>query len=327
MNVLVTGGRGFIGSFLVEQLLEKGYQVRCLLRNAENGLGWLQGLEFETSDGDMTDARSLEKAVAGVDYVFHLAALTKSSSKAEFFRINVEGTRNLLRAVESRGSELKRFVLISSLGAAGPSRNGHPMKEQDPPRPISTYGASKLESERVTLAFADAFPVSIVRPPTVFGPREKDVLGYFKYIRNGWYPVLTGGPRYSSLIYVKDLVDGMILIAENEKAAGDLFFLSYDQYFSWDELGELIAKTLNAHPRRLAVPLFLALTVSLGFDVASRILKRSTLFSLEKYRELKETHWICDSTKARRLVDFRCQYSLEQAIEETAEWYLENGWI
>jgi nucleoside-diphosphate-sugar epimerase len=327
LKALVTGGRGFIGSFLVEKLLQSGYEVRCLLRNKGKGFGWLNGLDIEFYEGEITNPDSLTHAVQGVDYVFHLAGATKSNSKIEFYKINTEGTKNLLKATQEFNRKVKRFVFVSSLAAAGPGQAGKPVTESDPPKPVSHYGKSKLKAEQATRSFSKEIPITIIRPPSVYGPRDRDIFRYFKYTKQGWRLVLSGGPRYSSFIYVKDLVEGIVLGAETEQALGQTYYLSDDQLYSWDYFGDVLAQALEVKPRRILVPVPLAFWVSLGFDLFSKITGRSTLFNLDKYRELKQTHWTCDNSKARKELSFKPRYSLEQGIRETCEWYLKNGWL
>nr|NIR49379.1 NAD(P)-dependent oxidoreductase [candidate division KSB1 bacterium]NIR71329.1 NAD(P)-dependent oxidoreductase [candidate division KSB1 bacterium]NIS24839.1 NAD(P)-dependent oxidoreductase [candidate division KSB1 bacterium]NIT71759.1 NAD(P)-dependent oxidoreductase [candidate division KSB1 bacterium]NIU25474.1 NAD(P)-dependent oxidoreductase [candidate division KSB1 bacterium] len=165
MKALVTGGRGFIGSFLVEELLRSGFEVNCLLRKKKNELGWLEGLAFNYIEGDLHNDESLKQSVKGVDYVFHLAGATKARNMEEFDRINADGTRNLLEATVKANPKIDKFVLVSSLAAVGPSTNGHPKAESELAQPISNYGRSKLEAEQIALSFAQKLPVAILRPP------------------------------------------------------------------------------------------------------------------------------------------------------------------
>lgn len=327
MKALITGGRGFIGSFLVQELLTKGYQVRCLLRNKGKDQGWLSGLDFEYFKGDIIEPKSLLSAVEGVDFVFHLAGLTKSNIKSEFYKINAEGTKNLLKATWKLNPDLKRFVLVSSLAAVGPSQNGKLLTESDPANPISDYGKSKLKAEEIALKFSQKLPITIVRPPAVYGPRDRDIFGLFKYIKQGWCPILAGGPRYSSVIYVKDLVEGIVSVAEQEKAQGEVYFLSDDEPYSWDYFADTIAEIFEVKPRKMVIPLKLAFLISCGFELMAKFTKRPTIFNLDKFRELKVTHWICDNSKAKKELGFRPRFDLQKGLYETAQWYLENGWL
>lgn len=327
MKALVTGGRGFIGSFLVEQLLSEGHEVRCLLRPKGGDLGWLTGLNVEIISGDVNDPVSVERAVADADYIFHLAGLTKSYDPKVLYTVNVGGTERLLDAAGRLAGGLERFVLVSSLAAAGPSRDGRPVTETDPPRPVSEYGRSKLEAERIARGYADRLPVTVVRPPAVYGPRDGDFLEYFRFCRKGWLPLLSGGPRYTSVVFVKDLVAGMRLAVQEEQAVGQTYFMAADPVYTWEYLGRNIAAVLGMKTRKVILPLALARAVCVLSEGFARLFKKNTLFNLDKFRELTETHWICDSNKAKEELGFHCAFSLEAGLEQTAAWYLAHGWI
>lgn len=325
MRALVTGGRGFIGGFLVEALLEKGYEVHCLLR--KGSLGWLSGLDIHRVDGDITERESLQPAVQNMDYVFHLAGALKARSLKDFQKINAGGTKNLLEAVGKNNFGLARFVLVSSLSAAGPSPDGTPLNESDTPHPVSNYGKSKLLAEKVTLEYANELPVTVIRPPAVYGPRERDIFTYFKSAQKGWRPILTGGPRSFSAIYVKDLVRGILLAAEQSNAVGETYFLCNDEAYSWDEVGKAIASVLGVRTKRLLLPLSLAFLTALGSELFGKLTNKLNVINLDKFRELKMRHWVCDNGKAKTELGFEIEFALEKGLSETAQWYVEHGWL
>ena len=327
MRALVTGARGFIGSFLVEQLLQRGYEVTCLLRPKKTGRGWLTGLDFREVAGDINAPASVAEAVADADLVFHVAGLTKAVTRRELYRANVEGTRTVLETTLRFNPGVRRFVLVSSLAAAGPSRTERPLTEADPPQPISHYGRSKLEAERLTLQYARELPVTIIRPPAVYGPRDRDVFSVFKYIKSGWLPTLTGGPRYVSLIHVHDLVRGIVLAAESEAAAGQTYFLANPPSYVWHEVEDQLAEILGAVPRRIPVPVALAFVTALASEVFGRLTRRAMLINLDKFRELVATRWICDSSRAQKEFGFTTEVDLAEGLRSTAAWYAKQGWL
>jgi nucleoside-diphosphate-sugar epimerase len=327
LKALVTGARGFIGSHLVETLLARGFEVHCLLRQKRVGPTWLEGLPIHAIEGDILYPASLSEAVKNMDYVFHLAGLTKALSREQFYQANVDGAVNLLEAARKNNPTLKRFVLVSSLAAAGPSPDGQPRKETDPPHPVSNYGASKLQAEQAAQAYAADLPISIVRPPAVFGPRDTEVFAFFKFVRRGWWPVMSGGPRFASLIYVKDLACGLVQTAQSDAAVGQTYFLCNDQFCSWDEVAKFLAEIFFKEPRTIVLPIPLAFVAAAVSEFYGRISQKPAALNLDKFRELKATHWICSNSKAKMEWGFRAEYDLNDALAETVDWYQENGWL
>ncbi len=175
--------------------------------------------------------------------------------------------------------------------------------------------------------FLDKLPITIIRPPAVYGPRDSDVLTYFKYAKKGILPILSGGERTASFVYVKDLVDGIILAAESETAKRQTYYLCDEKPYTWDEFGGTIASALHVKTRRLVMPVFLSFLASLFSELFSMLTRKPSILSLDKYKEIKMNHWVCSSEKAKNDLGFDPGYGLEKGIRETAEWYLTNGWL
>src|SRR5512143_719814 len=188
MKALLTGASGFIGSHLADALLAHGYSVRVLLRRSSS-LEWLEDQRLERVYGDLFDKEALRMAVSDVDYVYHLAGLTKAKKREEYFRANHLGTKNLLEAVQEKAPRLQRFVHVSSQAAVGPSPTVAPIDETAPAKPITSYGQSKWAAEQECRQFSRHLPVTIVRPPAVFGPRDRDILEFFRSASRGILPI------------------------------------------------------------------------------------------------------------------------------------------
>src|SRR5438105_10238363 len=171
MRVLLTGGSGFLGSFVAEQLAAEGHVVRALVRPRSERKVLDKLPRVELAPGAIEDRASLGAAVDGVDAVVHVAGIVKARRPAEFFEVNTQGTRNLLEAAMRR--PVPRFVYVSSLAAVGPSADGTPVPDDVEPRPVTHYGRSKLEAERAVLAAKDRLHVTVVRPPLIYGPRDR----------------------------------------------------------------------------------------------------------------------------------------------------------
>ncbi len=173
MEALVTGGTGFIGSHLIEELINEGFSVSSLVRSTSD-LKWIEGYPVKIIEGDCLNIESLKDTIRGYDYIFHLAGITKADNKEDFYYTNVQGTENILNIVHQHNRKLKRFVYLSSLAVTGPSKNGTPVDTSFTPEPVSDYGKSKLRGEESVLRYKDYLPITIIRPPAVYGPRDKD---------------------------------------------------------------------------------------------------------------------------------------------------------
>ena len=320
MKALVTGATGFIGSHLCEELIRRGYEVTCLSRNTSN-LKWIENLDIRLAKGDCTLPESLLDMVGGFEYVFHLAGLTKARCGDEFFCMNARGTENLIKVIAERNPNVKRFVYLSSLAAVGPSKDGTPIREDSPPSPVSNYGRSKLEGEKAVLRYRDSMPVTIIRPPAVYGPRDKDFLVFFKMIKKGVFP--NWGKCYYSLLYVDDLIHGIIASAENKRAEGKIYFLSDSKVHTDEEITAEISSVLDVKVTRLKVPKFvMPLFAFLGEKISER-----GIINRDKMRELRYSHWICDAKKATEEIGFMPKVGLKEGIKWTADWYRIHRWL
>jgi nucleoside-diphosphate-sugar epimerase len=320
MKALITGATGFIGSHLAGALIREGFDVACLVRNPAN-LRFLEDINAGIIKGDCTDRGSLADAVKGVDYVFHLAGLTKACSEADFFNANVKGTENIVQAVLENNSHIKRFVYLSSLAAAGPSCDGRPLKEDSEPAPVSVYGKTKLEGEKIVLAHNKNMPVTVIRPPAVYGPRDRDLLIFFKMVKSGLIPYW--GKCYYSFIYVEDLINGIILSALSRDAEGEIFFVSDGNIYSTNDIIEAISDALQRRPIKLNIPRFVM--PLLGF--ISEKTKGVSIINTDKIKEMRHSYWICDATRAAERLKFEPKVKIKEGARWTADWYRIHQWI
>jgi nucleoside-diphosphate-sugar epimerase len=313
MKALVTGATGLIGSHLTEALVKQGFDVTCLARNSSR-LDNLKGLDIKLINGDCTDPDSLAD-IAGFDYIFHLAGMTKAVDITKLYLVNEKGVENIVNAVIKNNPGLKRFVYISSLAAAGPSNDGKPIKEDAEPRPVSEYGKSKLGGERHVLAQRGNMPFAIIRPPAVYGPRDSQFLVLFKMLRSGVAPYW--GNAYYSFVYVEDLVNGIILSALKDEGEGEIFFISDGVVYSAGEVMDCFARALGRSPVKVPVPRFILPLIG---GIAERF-KGCDIVNADKIREIRQTHWICDTGKAVDMLGYSPKIMLEEGAKWTAEWY------
>lgn len=324
MKAFVTGGTGFIGSHLVEAIKKSAdfEEVRCLVRNEPK---WLSGLSFKTIKGDLNDLKALGKGLEEVDVLFHVAAIVKAPSRKEFTQANVDATENLVRLAQKKG--VKNMVILSSLAAAGPSINS-PKTEDDPMEPVSMYGKSKMEmEEKVKIAAGKSDSIKIIRPPAVYGPREDQIYSFFKSCSKGLCPIVGDGnnPRVS-MVYVSDLIDGILLAAQKKDAGIHTYFISGEGTHSWNEIRGITSKVLG----KKLIPL--KIKPSIVKKVAGVIENVASLFGVypvvnkEKANELI-LEWTCTSEKAENELNYRPKVSLAEGISRTIHWYKMHNWL
>jgi nucleoside-diphosphate-sugar epimerase len=317
-SVLVTGGAGFIGGHLVEHLLERGRRVRVLVRPGTDARRL--PADVERVVGDLTRPLSLLPAVRGAGIVYHLAGVLAAFRPEGFRDVNVTGTRNLVLACRKASPDLSRFVLVSSLAAVGPCRDGRPVAESDTPRPVSRYGASKLEAERTAVAAAGEIPVTVVRPPVVYGPRDRATVPLLRLVSRGFRPSFLRR-KYVPLVHVRDLARGIRRAGERPVAAGRTYHVGGSRIRSVDAVLRRIAGAMGVRARSLPVPLgLLRLLGAMSDGLAPSAGHRRPPVS-DKLRELGPDVWAADTARALRELGFTEEVPLSRGVDETVEWF------
>ena len=325
MQALVTGGQGFVGSHLCELLAKAGHRVRVLARPTSD-LSPLEGLGVEVVRGDLGADGDLRGAVDGVDWVFHVAGALMGLREEDLVRVNRDGTRRLCEACLTHSPGLSRFIFVSSLAAVGPSPGGAiPILEDAPPNPVTWYGRSKLEAEGGVRS--SGLPSVILRPPVVFGPRDREVFKYFQIARRGILPVPGAKDRSYSLVFAPDLAEGILRAAETPMRSGEVLHLTGPEVVTWSKLGRKIAAALGTRDRVVHLPESLVRAAGHVADLASRLRGRPNIFSSQKVIEMLAPAWVASPGKAQEVLGWTAPTPLDEALALTVRWYRENGWL
>ncbi|RMH73611.1 MAG: NAD-dependent epimerase/dehydratase family protein [Gemmatimonadetes bacterium] len=326
MRALVTGANGFIGSHLCERLLERNYTVRCLVRPTSD-LKWIYRLPVEYVNGSVEDLDSLRRAIQDVDYVFHGAAVTKAKTPETYYRVNTKGAEHIFQVCYETRSALRKCIFVSSLAAVGPSPSKEPITEEMPCHPITDYGRSKLEAEQLAHQFMPHFPLTIIRPPAVYGPRDKDTLLFFKLAKLGITPRFQKTEQYLSLAYVEDVVDGMIRAAEHPAASGKTYFLSHEEIISWTDLATIIRRVMGKRKGiSVKIPEILPKWVAQTSMGLAKFTDKPALLNEQKINEIKQPYWTVSPQKAIADFGFRPR-SIEEGCRLTVQWYRNEKWL
>lgn len=325
-TAFVTGATGFVGRHLIAHLRQQDWQVRALARNPDKFDALFGGEpSVERIAGDLTDKDALRRGLADCDLLFHVAGVTKAAFTDEYYRINHQGTAFLYEQVRELQPALAKIVHVSTLAAVGPAASSRPPAEFPEPRPISHYGRSKLLGEEEARRLMADYPLTIIRPPAVFGPADTDVLMFFKMVSRGILPLIGGDDKLVSLIYVEDLAMALLAAALSPATTGRTYFVCYDEPFRWKELGALAARILTRQVRCIAFPHLLTRTVGILSEFIHRIAGRATKLNQDTTREMTQSYWICSNERAREDFNFRPHFPIEEAFAKTISWYQEHG--
>ncbi len=333
MKALVTGASGFVGSHLAERLAAQGFEVFALMRKTSQDRN-LSAVPHRRIEGSLSDEASLRRAVEGMDFVFHVAGAIQASGRDAFFESNGEGTRRLVEATAAHSSGLRRFVYVSSLAAGGPGDGKQARDESHLDQPVSNYGESKRQGELELLKFRDQLPVVIVRPPVVYGPRDRGMFVIARTVSHGLMPLPPSGSpdrkKYYSVVHVADLVEGIILAAtapSDAFASGEVFYLSGDGVHHYEEMLQAMAEPLGVRPWKFGVPKIALVVAAHGLSWVSSLTGKKFALSRDKLNEILPDYWVCSNEKAKTKLGFLPRVSLKEGMRETIAWYREHGWL
>jgi nucleoside-diphosphate-sugar epimerase len=324
-KILLTGANGFVGSHIAEALVKANHKVICTVRQMSN-LKWIKDLPLEYKYGDLGNKKFLQEIVEDVNVVIHCAGVIRAMTKENYFKENVENTKSLCEAILKNNTNLKKFVFISSQAAMGASPVGIIRKVMDVPEPISDYGLSKIEAEKVVREILyRKVPYTIFRPASVYGPRDKDIFMFFNLVHKHLRPVTTK-KRFLQLVYVKDVAKSILLCLENRKSDSNTYYLANSSVYTWADVGKIISHSAGVKSLPLLIPDFAFKAMGFIMEVVSRLTGKPVVLNKQKITEILQDFWVADTFPVETDLNIKFT-SFEPASQITYNWYLENNWF
>ena len=343
MRILITGASGFIGSFIVEEALKRGFETWAAVRKSSSR-EYLQDERIHFIELNLSSKQQLVEQLKPhqFDYVVHAAGVTKCLNKQDFRRINFEGTKNLADALIELQMPLKRFVFVSSLSIFGAIREQQPyeeIREGDTPQPNTEYGRSKLAAEKYLDSLGARIPYIILRPTGVYGPREKDYFIMAKSIQQHSDFAVGYKRQDITFVYVEDVVQAVFLalnplhlpLAKGEKEGvvnGRKYFLSDGEVYQSTTFSDLIHEELG-RPWwiRITAPVWVLRIVTFCGEYIGRMTGKVTALNNDKYNILKQRNWRCDIQPAIDELGYQPKVKLEEGVRRSIKWYKDNHWL
>ncbi len=330
-KVLITGASGFVGSFLVQEALNQGFEVYAGIRTTSKKdfltdprINFIE-LGLSRKEMIVEKLTYYEKKIGRFDFVIHNAGVTKSHKKNDFDRVNFQYTKNIIEALIEANCVPDKFVYISSLAAYGPGdeKNMQPITELSVPNPVSLYGKSKLKSEEFIYGLKD-FPYLIFRPTGVYGPREKDYFLMYKSIKNHLETYVGSSQQQITFVYVKDLAS-LIIKSLNSNISAKSYFVTDGNSYTAEEFSEIVKKHLNVNAISIVFPKTLVKIIAYCLEKLFAIFGKVPTINTEKYKEISAKNWLCNSEKVYRDFNTKPNYNLYAGLKETISWYQQKN--
>ena len=331
MKILITGASGFIGSFIVEEALKKGFDTWAAVRKSSSK-EYLKDERINFIELNLSSKAQLIEQLRGhnFDYVIHAAGVTKCLNKQDFHRINTEGTKNLLDAILELQMPLKRFVFVSSLSIFGAIKEQQPydeIRETDIPQPNTEYGRSKLAAEKYLESLGSRVPYIILRPTGVYGPREKDYFMMAKSIKQHSDFAVGYKRQDITFVYVSDVVQA-IFLALDKGENGRKYFLSDGEVYQSTTFSDLIHEELG-RPWwiRITAPVWVLRIITFCGEYIGKMTGKVTALNNDKFNILRQRNWRCDIQPAIDELGYKPTVKLAEGVRRSIKWYKEQGWL
>jgi len=325
-SVLITGASGFLGFHIINAALQANLDVFAAVR-AKSNIRHLIDLPVKIVQLNYENPLALAEDFKQkkYNYIIHAAGITKANNEAEYNLVNNIYSNNLALAASEIQEHLKKFVFISSLAAAGPLKDIEgAIDESMIPNPVTAYGRSKLNAEKQLSTYN--FPVTILRPTAIYGPREKDLFIVANYLKKGFDPHIGKFPQKLSFVHGKDVATLAVKALFLQQANG-IYNVTDGHVYGRYDFGIIIKKILNRKAVRVHIPIGVLKIILVGVEKINRYLKKVSPVNREKLNELAAVNWSCDISKAKSSLGYLPVYDLELGLKESIDWYIDNKWL
>jgi len=325
MKILITGSNGFVGSNLADYLLEQGYSVVCLVRKSSD-CKWLAGKKLECRYGDLNQPETLINSLDGIDALIHAGGVVRALKKETYYEVNQVGTRNLVNAILSPTNKTcKKIIYISSQAAMGPSTNDNFKEISEQENPVSDYGKSKLAGEKELVALNNKIPYTILRPASVYGPRDKDLFIFFNLVNKGIKP-FTLTKKNIQLTFVQDICKVSEICLLSDKTNYKTFCLAEPIKYTWEQTAKTIAKAINKKTIPLPLPSVIFWIAAAFSELISLFTKKPAVLNFQKIIEMQQKNWLFNTNYTEEELSFTFT-KLEIGAKITNHWYKNNKWL
>ncbi|MGB9720033.1 MAG: NAD-dependent epimerase/dehydratase family protein [bacterium] len=319
--ILLTGATGFLGKNFIFEYVKKS-PIKILVRKTSDTNIFKDNANVIIHRGDLVGNKGLDQALCGVEVVIHCAARTNGSRFNEFYCDNIIATVNLIEAMKR--NKINKLLFISTQSAGGPGCSEKKFIETSPSHPVSLYGLSKKMAEDIVMK--SGLPYNILRPCSIYGPYDMEILKFIKLIKKGFYPIIGRDNKYVSLIYIKDLIKLMQIIIEKSLFNQKIYYVSDGHCYQYDEVVREICRILN---RKYCLKVNIPVSFAYAFGLLNDLLlsQRRRLVGFDKIRDMSKTFWICENSNIIKESNWMPEYDLKKGMEETIRWYQKNGFL
>lgn len=324
MRILLTGATGFVGSHIVEELISNNHTIVATIRKSSN-LKWIKDYPIQYEYCSLNDEEQLSKLLSTVDVVVHCAGVVRALNWDSYYDTNVIGTQKLVQVALKNKTNIKKFIYISSQAAMGPSQTETPKQLTEKENPVSYYGKSKLLAEQEVKKLEGQISYTIIRPASVYGPRDKDIFIFFNLVKHHLKPN-THTKRFIQLVFVKDIAKAISVILNNEQTNNKTYYLCDGNIYSWKDVATTIATSNNIKTMPIVLFDFIFKTVASFYEIVAKITKKPQVLSKEKIVEMLQTYWTANNSDIIKDTNFEFT-KLENGAKITYNWYLSNKYF